>query len=167
MFLSCLQSELKSKHKILRNVRVKFRYSFFAINTVVDATSEKTFNASKNTSMNLIFWLMLALFTITSLQLIFFSTHFRKSFFRVLRLGSWESTEISYLCQALFECWTKLHGISHSQPEEFFLFHRLVFRISFPCLGKHHKDSKLGAIVSVIEKLFSRQLLLNCFKLIG
>lgn len=81
-------------------------------NTVVWSQQKKNFNASKNTSMNLIFLLMLSLFasSITSLQHIFFSTRFRKLFFRLSEgfRGSLETREreISYLCQDLFECCT-------------------------------------------------------------
>lgn len=81
-------------------------------NTVVWSQQKKNFNASKNTNMNLIFLLMLSLFasSITSLQHIFFSSRFRKLFFRLSEgfRGSLETREreISYLCQDLFECCT-------------------------------------------------------------
>lgn len=62
---------------------------------------KKNFNASKKTSLGFNVCPYLPV-SITSLQLIFFSTRFRNDFFGfAARLSCWE---ISYLCQALFEC---------------------------------------------------------------
>lgn len=145
---SCLALKASNALTQVEMSTLDFRNVFFCDKYRCRQSGAKNLNASKNTSMNLIFLLMLSLFSpgehnfasthFSSLQLVFCCV-----FLAFLRLSWTREQEISYLCQVLFECRT-MHGSSissHECREDFLMafpvFAFLLFHFVSPFLGYH------------------------------